>query len=259
MSTQPGAALGRGGEPITLLRADPDFGTAIPTADHDIARRCVVGERHEPRRGSWAFGDPAAYGRNPRLAIVVGGFLLREVALQGRTATAILGPGDLFDPWASRESSLSYTAGWSVPRDASIAVLDERFDAAQQHWPGLAAYIQRRLAEQLERDAIHGAIRQLNRVDDRILGILLHLTDHWGTVTPSGVALGIDLTHEGLGRLVGARRPTVTLAIARLHDQGRLDRRSDGAWMLPHSVYDGQGVFGFIGERAMVGSLADAH
>jgi Crp-like helix-turn-helix protein len=51
-------------------------------------------------------------------------------------------------------------------------------------------------------------------------------------VGPSGVVVPLELTHEALGHLVGARRPTVTLALSELGRQGAVTRRADGAWML---------------------------
>ena len=42
----------------------------------------------------------------------------------------------------------------------------------------------------------------------------------------------LPLTHEALGRLIGARRPTVTLALKVLDGQDRLERLPDGAWLL---------------------------
>jgi CRP-like cAMP-binding protein len=44
--------------------------------------------------------------------------------------------------------------------------------------------------------------------------------------------LDLPLTHELIGRMVGARRPTVSLALAELAQAGTLVRRLDGAWVL---------------------------
>ena len=84
---------------------------------------------------------------------------------------------------------------------------------------------------------MHAAIAQLGRVDLRVLALLWHLADRWGTVTPDGVVLPLRLTHALLGRLVGAQRPTVTLALAQLGGAGDVSRREDGAFVLrPGSV-----------------------
>jgi hypothetical protein len=59
-----------------------------------------------------------------------------------------------------------------------------------------------------------------------------HLAERWGRMTPAGVSVPLGLTHETIGRLVGARRPTVSLALKQLAASGTITRREDGAWLL---------------------------
>ena len=48
----------------------------------------------------------------------------------------------------------------------------------------------------------------------------------WGTVGPDGVLLEFEgLTHEMLGRLIGAKRATVTMAVIELEERGALRRQ----------------------------------
>jgi CRP/FNR family transcriptional regulator, cyclic AMP receptor protein len=42
----------------------------------------------------------------------------------------------------------------------------------------------------------------------------------------------LTLSHRQLGELVGARRPTVSSALATLSRDGKLIRRSDDSWLL---------------------------
>ena len=74
-------------------------------------------------------------------------------------------------------------------------------------------------------------ICQLPRVDQRVLAILWLLAESWGHVTPGGVRLPLALTHETLGALIGARRPTVTLALRKLSEKGSIVRQDSG-WLL---------------------------
>jgi hypothetical protein len=46
---------------------------------------------------------------------------------------------------------------------------------------------------------MHAAITQLPRVDRRVLALLWQLAERWGRVTPSGVEVRLELTHETLG------------------------------------------------------------
>jgi CRP-like cAMP-binding protein len=111
-------------------------------------------------------------------------------------------------------------------------VLDARFTRATQKWPCLSVNLQRRLLDQADRSALHAAISQLPRVDQRILALFWQLAERRGRVTPFGVEVRLELTHEAIGRLVGAQRPTVTLALHALHDEGVLSRRAPGIWAL---------------------------
>jgi hypothetical protein len=75
-------------------------------------------------------------------------------------------------------------------------------------------------------------LAQLTRVHDRVLVLLWHLAERFGRVTPDGVVVPLRLTHRMIARLVGARRPSVTTAIAALERTGTIERRGDGAIVL---------------------------
>ena len=81
-------------------------------------------------------------------------------------------------------------------------------------------------------------ICQLPRVDQRVLALMWLLAESWGRVTPSGTTLPLSLTHDALGALIGARRPTVTLAMRELTERGAVIRQDQGYLLLeapPHS------------------------
>jgi CRP/FNR family transcriptional regulator, cyclic AMP receptor protein len=61
---------------------------------------------------------------------------------------------------------------------------------------------------------------------------LWHLADRWGRVGPGGVQVPVRVTHETLGRLVRAQRPSVTRAVNQLATRGALSRGADGCWVL---------------------------
>jgi hypothetical protein len=113
-------------------------------------------------------------------------------------------------------------------------VLDARFMSLARRWPVLSAEILRRVSNQLQRASLAQAISHLSRTEDRVLAFAWHLCERFGRVGPEGVILGVKLTHETIGRLIGAERSTVTLAIAALEREGVLRRRADGLIELPH-------------------------
>jgi CRP-like cAMP-binding protein len=82
----------------------------------------------------------------------------------------------------------------------------------------------RRLASML-------AITHYPRLDDRLWLFFWEVADRFGRVRPDGVVIDVPLTHEVVSHLVGARRPSVSAALARLEHDGRLQRRDTG-WLL---------------------------
>jgi CRP-like cAMP-binding protein len=111
-------------------------------------------------------------------------------------------------------------------------VLDERFTSAAHRWPALGLNLQRRLLDQADRVALHAATAQLPRVERRVIALFWQLAERWGRVSPFGIEVPLHLTHEALGRLVGAQRPTVTLALRDLAEDGALTRNARGGWLL---------------------------
>jgi hypothetical protein len=98
----------------------------------------------------------------------------------------------------------------------------------------MALALRDRLAAQAERAFMLAALTQLTPIELRVLGILWHLAGAWGHSTPQGVILPLKLTHEAIGRLAGAQRPTVTLGLGALAREGTVERRRDGSWLLRH-------------------------
>jgi hypothetical protein len=120
---------------------------------------------------------------------------------------------------------------YRTPGELRLALLDDRVLGAAQHFPRLFVGLHLRMGEQHQRLAAQLVICQLPRVEDRILGMLWLLAETWGRVTPAGTMLPVALTHDALGECIGARRPTVSLALRELADRGAVVRQ-DGGWVL---------------------------
>jgi hypothetical protein len=227
-----GAAAAREqAQSIQLLAADSDLARDLGPDDAALAHRLVVPLVDAPP-GPWAPHEAARYGTGVTGLVLLDGVLTREVLLGDRIAGQLLSPGDVVVPWSEPAALLPARVRWTVNEPARLAVLDERFARAVARWPSLAARVQERLTAQADRAAVHTAISQLGRVDLRVLALLWHLAERWGRVGPDGVVVPLRLTHATLGRLVGAQRPTVTLAVGELDAQGAVRRRPDGSWLL---------------------------
>jgi hypothetical protein len=196
---------------VALLDVDPDLADGQPQSK----QRAVVSVL---RFGAGAL--PAAPDvANSRGFIVLKGLLLYESAVCGRAAGELLGLGDVIRPggeWSS--GTVPVKVSWTALQPVLLGDLGDVDDVWV--WQALAG----RFADRAERVAIERSIGAHVRVDVRVLAYLWHLADRFGTVVPDGVKLGLPLTHAGLARLIGARRPTVTTALQRLIHLGYIVR-----------------------------------
>jgi CRP/FNR family transcriptional regulator, cyclic AMP receptor protein len=215
-----------------LLDLDGDLAEAL---GEDVAAQArdrigVATVRLEP--GSWLPESLAPAVRDAFALLVCDGLIVRELDLAGTLTADLIGPGDIVAFGPAGEHLLSTRERWHVSRSATIAILDSRVVPALHAWPALSARLIARGARQAARAAEQRAISQLPRVELRIRALLWHLAERWGRMGPTGVVVPIELTHTALGRLIGARRSTVTLALGELSRSGTVVRRDDGAWVL---------------------------
>ncbi|MDQ3739315.1 MAG: Crp/Fnr family transcriptional regulator [Actinomycetota bacterium] len=216
--------------PCSLVDVDPDLVAGIPHDDLPLARRVLLRPRYELPKGRWAPGLLGAH-EGAIGFLVVEGAIIREIDLGGRGCAQVLGPGDVLGE-PTPGGVLDCPVTWTALLPSVLLVLDARFVAAAQRWPSLAANLHRRLLEQGDRAALHAATAQLPRVDRRLVALFWQLSDPWGHVTPFGIDVPLPLTHELLGRLVGAQRPTVSLALRELAGDGVVTRSARGGWLL---------------------------
>lgn len=217
---------------LALLDADPELGSGLEADELARARQSVVAPSIILSAGPWVPADVAAQGDDAFGLLLVDGLITREVRIGGRRAAQLLGPGDVLELMAPADGLLPTTVEWRAEHSAILAALDQRFLTATRRWPTLGLALHQRLAAQTTRLSVHAAIAQLGRVELRVLALLWHLAERFGVVTPAGVVVPFALTHAALGRLTGAQRPTVTLALTQLGASGDVSRRDDGAFVL---------------------------
>jgi hypothetical protein len=215
------------GSRIGLLEAEPEFGRFL--SEEQLEQAAHVHLHVHKLRGEFDFGavlrETHAFG-----GLIIEGMVLERVHASDQPTLRMLGPGDLLSPRFSTSPLIS-KIDCNAAADTRIALLDDRILAAGQHWPRLFASLYLKSAEQAERVTAQLAICQLPRVTDRLLALMWLLAETWGRVTTAGVALPVALTHDALGGLIGARRPTVTLALRELSDRGAIIRQDLG-WLL---------------------------
>jgi CRP/FNR family transcriptional regulator, cyclic AMP receptor protein len=113
-----------------------------------------------------------------------------------------------------------------------LAVLDTRFALRVARWPSITSRIVGRVAQRARYLALTQAVTHLPRAYARLLILFWLMAERWGRVGPEGVHVVLPLTHETLAMLVGAHRPTVTIALQRLTRAGLLIRERRDRWLL---------------------------
>lgn len=229
---------------IALLREDFELAETVPSADRERACRAVLTPVLELSAGTVDVSQQQLTDTAFAL-LIVDGALTQEVAVGGRAMIEFAIRGDVLLPFSPPSTAPDSQLSVSAVDDVKLAVLDHKFIKAAAVWPGLMVAIQRRLREQQHRLAAHGAICQLPHVEQRLMAIMWHLATRTGRVTIEGTVVPHPLSHRALAKLIGASRPTVSLALSALQKQGCIRRRDDGTWL----------VVGWTGEHATLEHL----
>jgi CRP/FNR family transcriptional regulator, cyclic AMP receptor protein len=222
-------------ERVRLLDADPSLGAGLSEEELAGARRYAVVESVTLPRG--AYNPRELFDGTGLLGLLVlDGLLIRQVAVGDRQCGELVGPGAVLRPWDDfgQVAPLPYEVSWRVVREIRVAQLDRRFLATIVHWPALIETFTARAAERAHTLAFNVAIHCLRHVHLRLLALLWHLADRFGRVTPEGTNVPLPLSHADLAELVGAQRPSVSVALKRLADAGEVCRAADNTWLLSH-------------------------
>jgi CRP-like cAMP-binding protein len=214
---------------VRLLEVEPDLGSSLSAEERDLAARVAVPVRTVPSGDIDV--DALLEEGGAFAAIVLDGMLLRRVRIGEQSAIRLLGPGDVIGLLGAAPSSLLVQDGHRATTRTQLALLDDHAMLMIERFPRLVIGLHRKMADQQERLATQLVICQLPRVEDRVLAMMWLLAESWGRVTTSGTILPLAMTHDALGELIGAKRPTVTLALRELGQRGALVRQDRG-WLL---------------------------
>lgn len=220
---------------VRLLDAEPSLGAGLTEEELAAAGRYAVADVFELGRGAYA---PRSLFEGGGLLglLVLDGLLIRQVAVGDRHCGELVGPGAVLRPWDDfgQVAPLPYEVSWRVIRPVRMAQLDRRFLATIVHWPALIETFTARATERAHTLAFNVAIHCLRHVHLRVLALLWHLADRYGRVTREGTHVPLPLSHADLAELVGAQRPSVSVALKRLADEGLVRRAADNGWLLSH-------------------------
>lgn len=221
--------------PVRLVDEDTELFAALSPRGQLEARARAVAPVIRLERGPWPGGLGNLCDPDTCLGLLVlDGLLIHSIVVAHEPRSEIVGPGDVLRPWQEETeiASVPFASDWEVVHTTRLAVLDGRFLAFAARWPQLMSAIVERTVRRSHRLGLQLAITDLRRVDERLMLFFWHLADRWGRVGPDGITVPLPVTHDVLAQLVCAQRPTVTSALRRLTNEGRVRRRPDKTWLL---------------------------
>ena len=219
---------------VRVLDADPDLagslsGSRLAEAGQRLSARAMSANAGTLADRALGIAGPDGFG-----LLMLDGVLAREILISDNVSVELLGAGDLLQPRLPDDPGrlLRFQVRWTVVEPMRVAVLDARFATTLSAYPEVTAALVARVVQRAHRLGVAQAIAQLNGVDRRVLALFWHLAERWGHITGAGTELPLRMPHRIVAQLVGARRPTVSTAIANLARDGQLSRRLDGGWVL---------------------------
>lgn len=232
----------RGVAAMRVLDADPDLADVLDEYEVEEARHALVAPAITLSKGDWSprHAIPAKKGHVG--VLLTEGILCREVVIGDSVCAELVGPGDLLRPWdaASPGGLVSCDVRWHVLEEARLAILSRRFATVAARWPALTSALVARAVSRSHALALSATITCTTGLETRLLMLFRHMADRWGRVRRDGVVVPVQMTHELIARLIGARRPSVSTALKRLERDGSITRLNGTGWLLadaaPQSV-----------------------
>jgi hypothetical protein len=219
-----------------LLDADDDLATEFDVGTRLVARAGITVKVLLAEAGECELGPTLAALRHGYGLLILEGLIAFDMQVGDRTATELIGAGDLLAPGMHRaDAMLERRDAWRVLAPAQLALLDADFARRVRPWPQVAqALLRRANRRSADLDEVR-AIACHPRLEVRLDLLFWHLAGRWGRVEPTGIKLTLPLTHRLLGQLVAAERPSISHALRRLAGAG-LVTGGAGDWHLHGSV-----------------------
>jgi CRP/FNR family transcriptional regulator, cyclic AMP receptor protein len=213
-----------------LLDCDPRLAEGLSAEERAMAARSLPVQAAVLKKGRW---DPGPGPPEPGQLgfLVCQGLLVRRVEVDRGRSVELLGRGDLLRPWQEDASSFCL-ASWEVLEATTLVVLGPAVSRGLGGWPAITSNLMERAVTRSRASTAAAAISSIVGLEERLLILLWHLAERWGEPAGKGIRIPIGLPHRLLAELVGARRPSVTTALAGLQEEGRLASASNGRWVL---------------------------
>lgn len=219
---------------VRLLVAEPELGEGLSAEEFERARQQVLLPAIDAPAGPL---DLEELKRRPGIRgelygfMVLKGTLIVSLHMAARQCGRLVSSGGLVLLDGVVSDSIVTGVDWVVVDESVLACFDERLLEIVLRWPPLMGAILKRAAQYASHALVQQAISQLPKVEDRLLALFWSLADRQGVVRSDGIWLALSATHDTLAHLVGAQRPTVSLGLSRLAENG-LVRAQPGGWLI---------------------------
>jgi hypothetical protein len=214
---------------LSLIRAEPALAAGLSARQRRAAERRLQVRTVVLPAGSWrpeAEKYPQGFGY-----LLAAGMLLRRIDIENGRSVELLAKGDCLFPWREEAASFS-RAEWQVIERATLAPLDLRPGSDLSRLPTVSAMIAARATDRSRRLALQSATMSIVGIEHRLRALLWVLAEQWGRVVSEGVELRLDVPQDVLAAMVGARRPTVSMALSTLDERGQVVSVAPGCWLL---------------------------
>ena len=220
----------RPGRHCYLFDVDDELARGLDLRMRLVARPMATARVEQISAGEFDLVPLLAQLRGGLGLLIVDGAIALDVQVGDRTASELVGAGDLLGSWTSDDDVVllaSETFSRALVR-TRVAILDRDFAERIRPWPQILYALLRRAVRRTMELNVHRAATCHPRADARIALLLWHLAERWGIVQPDGILVPLPLTHRLIGQLVGAERPSVSHALARLASAGLVTREANG-------------------------------
>jgi CRP-like cAMP-binding protein len=241
-----------------LLDLDPDLADELEPDAHRLARAAATAFTFRTEAGPLDLARWFDLVRRGPGLLVIDGVLALNVKVGDRVTAELVGAGDLLQPmWDQHDQLLACDVSWRALTPIRLALLDGAFVKRVRFWPPLTQALLRRAGRRVVNLDVQRAIAAQPRLEVRLALLLWHLASRWGKVEPGGVRLPLPLTHQLLGQLVSAERPSVSHALARLASSGLITGHGD-EWHLHGSLEEQLPAMTDSGRVAHIVATVDA-
>jgi CRP/FNR family transcriptional regulator, cyclic AMP receptor protein len=211
-----------------LLDLDPELADGIESQALPAARAAAIALTFGTDAGALPLAPWLSRAAPGPGILVLEGVVAVDVTVADRVSAELLGAGDLLQPASLHpDEFLSSGLTWRAIASSRFALLDGNFAKRVRFYPQLDRKLLGRAARRVTSLGVQMAIAAQPRLEVRLALMLWHLAARWGKVDPAGISLPLPLTHHLLARLVGAERPSVSHALARLAHAGLVTGHGD--------------------------------